>query len=73
MVQENLKRPYSKDVEAFQLIKSMLEVEPAVRPTAEATQESILLLLKKVIKLYKEIYVQLNVFLIISHSMILSL
>ncbi len=55
MVQEHLKRPYSKDVEAFQLIKSMLEIEPAIRPTVEATQESILLLLKKVMKLYQEI------------------
>ncbi len=51
MVQENLKRPYSKDVEAFQLIKSMLEVEPESRPTVEVVEKIISQFLKKVTSL----------------------
>ena len=33
MVKEDLKSPYNRDDAAFRLIESMLEMEPAKRPT----------------------------------------
>ena len=40
LVQKDLKRPYSEDDVSFELIKSLLQIEPRNRPTAEDVLKS---------------------------------
>ena len=40
LVQDNLKKSYSRDGVAFALIQSMLEIEPSKRPTITDVEES---------------------------------
>jgi len=55
MVQQDLLKPYSGNVKAFQLVMSMLEIDPSKRPTAQNILEDVLFKMFPVIDFFQTI------------------